>query len=56
MATPRGRRDMSVLMGIGAVFVLVGVIVAVFGIRWLGIVVALVGLTAFGGLARGRWE
>ena len=56
MATPRSSRDMTLWMGLGAVLVLAGVLFAVFGNRWLGIVIALVGLIPFGGLARGRWE
>jgi len=33
----------------------VGIVIMVFGPLWLGIVVALVGLLAFGGFARGKW-
>jgi hypothetical protein len=56
MTTPHSSREMTTWMGLGAVLVLVGVLVAVFGNRWLGVIVALVGLIPFGGLARGRWE
>jgi hypothetical protein len=35
--------------------VIVGVVVAIFWSLVLGIIIALVGLLAFGGFARGRW-
>jgi len=35
--------------------VIVGVIIAIFWSVWLGILIALIGLIAFGGFARGRW-
>ena len=34
---------------------IVGVIVAIVWSLWLGILIALVGLVAFGGFAKGRW-
>jgi hypothetical protein len=30
-------------------------VVAIFWSVWLGVVIALIGLIAFGGFARGRW-
>jgi hypothetical protein len=40
---------------IGGVIVIIGIIVAiVWSLLW-GIIIALVGLLAFGGFARGRW-
>lgn len=42
-------------ISIGGIIVIVGVVIAIFGPLWLGIVVALVGLLAFGGFARGKW-
>ena len=35
--------------------VLVGIVILIFWNVWLGIIVLLVGLLAFGGFARGRW-
>jgi hypothetical protein len=35
--------------------VIVGIPLAIFWSVWIGIIVALVGLIAFGGFARGRW-
>ena len=40
---------------IGGILVIIGVVVALFWSIVLGIIIALVGLIAFGGFARGRW-
>ena len=40
---------------LGGVLVIAGIVVAVFWSLLLGIILALVGLVAFGGFARGRW-
>ena len=42
-------------IGLGGILVIVGVLLAIFWSVWIGIVIALVGLVAFGGFARGRW-
>jgi hypothetical protein len=42
-------------IGLGGLLVIVGVIVALVWNLWLGIIIALIGLIAFGGFARGRW-
>ena len=42
-------------MGIGAILVIVGIIVLIVWSLWLGIIIALIGLVAFGGFARGKW-
>jgi hypothetical protein len=42
-------------IGIGGLLVILGVVVALFWSVWLGVIVALVGLVAFGGFVRGRW-
>ncbi len=55
MATQGRNRDSSMGIGLGGIIVLVGVLVAIFGNGWLGIIIALVGLMAFGGFARGKW-
>ena len=42
--------------GVGGILVLVGVAIALGrGVRWPGVIVALIGLVAFGGFAEGRW-
>jgi hypothetical protein len=42
-------------LSIGGILVIVGIIVAIVWSLWLGIIIALIGLIAFGGFARGRW-
>jgi hypothetical protein len=40
----------------GGIIVIVGILLLIFvNPVWLGIIVILVGLIAFGGFARGRW-
>lgn len=39
----------------GGVLVIAGVVVALLWSTFLGILIALVGLIAFGGFAKGRW-
>jgi hypothetical protein len=40
---------------IGGILVIVGVVVIIFWSFWIGLIIALIGLIAFGGFARGRW-
>jgi hypothetical protein len=56
MAVDRGRRG-GVIGGIslGGILVIIGIIVAIVWSLWLGIVIALIGLVAFGGFVRGKW-
>ena len=42
-------------LGIGGILVIIGIVVALVWSLWLGIIIALIGLIAFGGFARGRW-
>ena len=42
-------------ISLGGVLVIIGIVVAIFWSLILGIVIALIGLLAFGGFARGRW-
>lgn len=42
-------------IGTGGLLVIAGVLIALFGSTLLGIIVALVGLVAFGGFVKGRW-
>jgi hypothetical protein len=42
-------------IGIGGVLVIIGIILAFVWSTWAGIIIALIGLVAFGGFARGRW-
>jgi hypothetical protein len=40
---------------LGGAIVIAGIVIAIFWSLILGIIVAVVGLLAFGGFARGRW-
>jgi len=42
-------------IGLGGILVILGIILAIFWSVWIGIIIAVVGLVAFGGFARGRW-
>jgi hypothetical protein len=51
-----GRRGGSIGgIGLGGILVIVGIVVAIVWSLWLGIIVALIGLIAFGGFAKGKW-
>jgi len=56
MAVDGGRHGGSVGgIGLGGVLVIVGIVIAIVWSLWLGIIIALIGLIAFGGFARGKW-
>jgi hypothetical protein len=40
---------------LGGALVIAGIVIAIVWSVWIGVIVALVGLVAFGGFARGRW-
>ena len=42
-------------ISVGGVLVIVGIVVAIFWSLLLGIIIAVIGLVAFGGFARGKW-
>jgi len=42
-------------IGLGGILVIVGIVVALIWSVWIGVIIALVGLIAFGGFARGKW-
>jgi hypothetical protein len=42
-------------ISLGGLLVVIGIVVAIFWSLILGIIIALIGLLAFGGFARGRW-
>jgi hypothetical protein len=51
------REDRGGIAGIstGGIIVIVGILIIIFWSFWVGLIVALVGLIAFGGFARGKW-
>jgi hypothetical protein len=42
-------------IGIGGILVILGIILAIVWSFWIGLIIALIGLIAFGGFARGKW-
>ena len=46
---------MNTGISLGGILVIAGIIIALFWSIILGVIVALVGLVAFGGFAKGRW-
>ena len=42
-------------ISLGGILVIVGILLAIFWNLWIGIILILIGLLAFGGFARGRW-
>lgn len=42
-------------ISLGGILVIVGIVVLIVWSFWLGLIIALVGLIAFGGFARGKW-
>ena len=51
MADNRGGMGLT----LGGALVIAGIVIAIIWSLILGIIVALIGLVAFGGFARGRW-
>ena len=54
MATNRPERRVGGI-SVGGIIVIAGILVLLFWSLWLGIVLILIGLIAFGGFVRGRW-
>ena len=40
---------------LGGILVIVGIVLAIVWSFWVGLIIALIGLIAFGGFARGKW-
>jgi hypothetical protein len=56
MATPERRYGPGAGITLGGIVVIVGIILMfVLNSIWIGLIVVLIGLLAFGGFARGRW-
>ena len=53
MATEVNSRNAGI--GVGGALVIVGIVVALFWSLLLGIIIAIVGLVAFGGFVKGKW-
>lgn len=55
MATPERTGSGLGGIGLGGILVIAGILLAIFWSLWVGLIIVLVGLIAFGGFARGRW-
>lgn len=55
MAAERRTDGRSGGMGLGGILVIVGIVLMIVWSFWIGLIVLLVGLIAFGGFARGKW-
>jgi hypothetical protein len=42
-------------IGVGGILVIIGIVVAIVWSLLLGIIIALIGLVAFGGFVKGKW-
>lgn len=42
-------------IGLGGILAIIGIVVMIVGSFWLGLIILLVGLIAFGGFAKGKW-
>jgi hypothetical protein len=42
-------------ISVGGLIVIIGIVVAIFWSLLLGLIIALIGLIAFGGFVRGKW-
>jgi hypothetical protein len=42
-------------IGVGGILVIIGIILAIVWSVWIGVIIALIGLIAFGGFAKGKW-
>jgi hypothetical protein len=54
MATPERRSGIAGI-SVGGIIVIVGILMMLFWSLWIGLIVVLIGLIAFGGFARGKW-
>ena len=57
MATEPEHRGRGGIAGIslGGIIVIVGIVVMLIWSIWIGLIIVLIGLIAFGGFARGKW-
>jgi hypothetical protein len=55
MAAERGRGGNTGGIGLGGILVIVGIVLMIVWSFWVGLIILLVGLIAFGGFAKGKW-
>jgi hypothetical protein len=54
MATPERRSGIAGI-SVGGIIVIAGILTMIFASWWVGLIIVLIGLVAFGGFVRGRW-
>jgi hypothetical protein len=42
-------------ISLGGIIVIIGIVLMIVWSFWIGLIIALIGLIAFGGFARGKW-
>lgn len=58
MNTRADRSDRGAGIGgvsMGGILVIIGIVLMIVWSFWIGLIIALIGLIAFGGFARGKW-
>ena len=55
MAAGRERGGSIGGISLGGVLVIVGIVLAIVWSTWVGVIVGVIGLVAFGGFAKGKW-
>jgi hypothetical protein len=51
----QSRRRNTGGISLGGILVIVGIVLMIVWSFWVGLIIALVGLVAFGGFAKGKW-
>jgi len=54
MATDRSGGNTGGI-GLGGILVIVGILLMIVWSLWIGLIITLIGLVAFGGFAKGKW-
>jgi hypothetical protein len=55
MAAHRSTGGKTGGIGLGGILVIAGIILMIVWSFWIGLIITLVGLIAFGGFAKGKW-
>jgi hypothetical protein len=55
MTAPERRGGGIAGISTGGIIVIIGIVIMIVWSFWLGLIVTLIGLIAFGGFARGKW-
>jgi hypothetical protein len=55
MAADSGRGGGIAGISLGGIIVIVGIVLMIVWSFWIGLIIVLIGLIAFGGFARGKW-